>query len=83
MNKDEADMNLWDNDEYPKDQLIDTLQSCIDLFYNYMKQYETTRDQSSLTGNKLFDLDPQLIFGQFEAFAKRCGKLVEIFGNIH
>ena len=81
----DEDINLWDSELYPREQLIDVFQSCIDLNYAYMKQYESTKEyvDSHVNFARKFDFDPAIIFGQFDLFCKRIGKLIEIFGTVH
>ena len=39
------DTLLWDHEQYPPDELIATLQTCLDLHEAYIKQYEFTKER--------------------------------------
>ncbi len=36
---------LWDHENYPPEELIPVLKSCLDLNQAYQKQYEITKDR--------------------------------------
>jgi len=77
------DSCLWNHDDYPPDELITVLQSCIDLHDAYIKQYEFTKARlEQLPKSKQFDFNPTQIFGKFDLFCRRVGKLMELFGTI-
>ena len=40
-----SDDVLWDHELYPPEELIDMLQSCIELNQAYLKQYEFTKER--------------------------------------
>ena len=77
------DSILWDSLVYPPDELIPVLQSCLDLHEAYIKQYEFTKERlQNMPKAKQFDFNPTQIFGKFDLFSRRVGKLIELFGTI-
>jgi dynein heavy chain len=77
------DAVLWDTENYPPNELIPVMQSCIDLCAAYQKQYEFTKERlMNMPKGKQFDFSPQQIFGRFDLFCRRIGKLMELFGTI-
>jgi dynein heavy chain len=77
------DSCLWNHDDYPPDELIQTLQACLDLHEAYIKQYEFTKQRlENLPKSKRFDFVPTQIFGKFDLFCRRVTKLMELFGTI-
>jgi len=50
---------LWLHDEYPPEELIEVLQSCIELNQAYLKQYEFTKERlMNMPKGKQFDFSP-------------------------
>jgi len=79
-----SDDVLWDQEAYPPDELIPTLQSCIELNQAYIKQYEFTKERlMNMPKGKQFEFNPSQIFGRFDLFCRRVSKLIELFGTIH
>lgn len=77
------DTVLWDHDQYPPDELIEALQSCLDLHEAYVKQYEFTKERlQNVPKAKQFDFNPTQIFGKFDLFCRRITKLKELFSTI-
>lgn len=77
------DAVLWQTADYPPNELIPLMQSCIDLNHAYQKQYEFTKERlMNMPKGKQFDFSPQQIFGRFDLFCRRIGKLMELFGTM-
>ena len=77
------DSCLWNHDDYPPEELITMLQSCLDLHEAYIKQYEFTKARlENLPKSKRFDFVTTQIFGKFDLFCRRVSKLMELFGTI-
>lgn len=77
------DTVLWDHDQYPPDELISCLQSCLDLHEAYIKQYDFTKERlQNVPKAKQFDFSPTQIFGKFDLFCRRITKLKELFSTI-
>lgn len=77
------DTVLWDHDQYPPDELIQCLQSCLDLHEAYIKQYDFTKERlQNVPKAKQFDFSPTQIFGKFDLFCRRITKLKELFSTI-
>ena len=75
---------LWDHEQYPPDELIPMLQSCIELKVAYVKQYEFTKERlMNMPKGKQFEFSPNQIFGRFELFCRRITKLIELFSTIN
>ena len=78
-----ADDALWEHENYPPDELIPVFMSCIELNQAYQKQYEFTKERlMNMPKGKQFEFSPQQIFGRFDLFCRRIGKLIELFGTI-
>jgi dynein heavy chain len=78
-----SDDVLWDHELYPCEELIEVLQSCIELNQAYLKQYEFTKERlMNMPKGKQFDFSPNQIFGRFDLFCRRVSKLIELFGTI-
>jgi dynein heavy chain len=78
-----SDDVLWDHDQYPPEELIPVLQTCIDLNQAYLKQYEFTKERlMNMPKGKQFEFSPNQIFGRFDLFCRRITKLIELFGTI-
>ncbi|EQD43977.1 protein containing Dynein heavy chain, partial [mine drainage metagenome] len=74
---------LWDHDNYPPNELIPVLKSCLELNQAYQKQYEFTRERLlNMPKGKQFEFSPNQIFGKFDLFCRRVTKLIELFGTI-
>lgn len=74
---------LWNHDEYPPEELIPVLKSCLDLNQAYQKQYEFTKDRMmNMPKGNQFEFSPNQIFGKFDLFCRRVSKLIELFGTI-
>jgi dynein heavy chain len=74
---------LWDHEQYPPDELIEVLNSCIELNKAYLKQYEFTKERlMNMPKGKQFDFSPNQIFGRFDLFCRRVSKLIELFETI-
>lgn len=74
---------LWGSDEYPPEELIPVLKSCLDLNQAYQKQYEITKERlMNMPKGKQFEFSPNQIFGKFDLFCRRVSKLIELFGTI-
>lgn len=77
------DTVLWNHDDYPPDELIEVLQSCLDLHEAYVRQYEFTKERlQNVPKAKQFDFNPTQIFGKFDLFCRRITKLKELFSTI-
>lgn len=77
------DSILWDSLIYPPEELIPMLQTCLDLHEAYIKQYDFTKERlQNMPKAKQFDFNPTQIFGKFDLFSRRVGKLIELFGTI-
>ena len=85
-NKKTAIMNhnvLWEHENFPPEELIPVLKSCLDLNAAYQKQYEITKDRlMNMPKGKQFEFSPNQIFGKFDLFCRRVLKLIELFGTI-
>jgi dynein heavy chain len=82
-NQEPTDIELWDHDKYPPEELIPVLQTCIDLHHAYIKQYEFTKERlMNMPKGKQFEFSPNQIFGKFDLFCRRVNKLIELFGTI-
>ena len=78
-----SDEVLWSHDEYPPDELIPVLKSCLELNIAYQKQYEITKERlMNMPKGKQFEFSPNQIFGKFDLFSRRVAKLIELFGTI-
>jgi len=78
-----SDDVLWDHEQYPPEELIPVLQTCIDLNQAYLKQYEFTKERlMNMPKGKQFEFSPNQIFGRFDLFCRRITKLIELFGTI-
>jgi dynein heavy chain len=75
------DSCLW---TYPADELIEELKSCIALKEAYRHEYEKTKKRVATmsNGQKVFDFSESEIFGKFELFCRRIGKLIDLFSTI-
>ena len=74
---------LWNHDEYPPEELIPVLKSCLELNLAYQKQYEFTKERlMNMPKGKQFEFSPNQIFGKFDLFCRRVSKLIELFGTI-
>jgi dynein heavy chain len=50
---------LWNHDEYPPEELIPVLKSCLDLNQSYQKQYEITKERlMNMPKGKQFEFSP-------------------------
>jgi len=77
------DNQLWDDSKYPADELIAVLKSCQALKEAYIKQYNFTKERlESMPKAKQFDFTYSEIFGKFELFSRRVGKLIDLFSTI-
>lgn len=71
---------IWDRDP---EELIEILNSCINLCHKYKSQYEATKAKSTeFPKSKHWDFDDNVIFGKFEKFIRRVRKLIDIFSVI-
>lgn len=78
-----SDDALWEHENYPPDELLPVFESCIELNRAYQKQYEFTKERlMNMPKGKQFEFSPQQIFGRFDLFCRRIGKLMELFGTI-
>jgi dynein heavy chain len=78
-----SDEVLWNHDEYPPEELIPVLKSCLELNQAYQKQYEITKERlMNMPKGKQFEFSPNQIFGKFDLFCRRVSKLIELFGTI-
>ncbi len=74
---------LWNHEEFPPEELIPILKSCLDLNFAYQKQYEITKERlMNMPKGKQFEFSPNQIFGKFDLFCRRITKLIELFGTI-
>ena len=74
---------MWNHDEYPPEELIPVLKSCLELNAAYQKQYEITKERlMNMPKGKQFEFSPNQIFGKFDLFCRRVSKLIELFGTI-
>ena len=71
--------NLWGMD---KSELMKRLRECVALYEAYRKTYENAREKMAQAKGKQFDFDVEKIFGKFDVFARRCKKLIDMFGSI-
>lgn len=77
------DQALWKEEEFPHEELIEMLATCEKLLKEYKSNYEKTRDRlKEMPKAKQFDFSEQVIFAKFELFARRVGKLKELFRTI-
>ena len=77
------DSHLWDDAEYPPDELIAMFKQCQDLKEAYIKQYNFTKERlETMPKAKQFDFSPNQIFSKFELFSRRVGKLIDLFSTI-
>lgn len=75
--------SLWKYEDFPPDQLIPVLKSCIDLNKAYEKQYEQTKLRlQKMPKGKQFEFSQNAIFGKFNLFSRRVQKLIELFSTI-
>jgi dynein heavy chain len=80
-NKDEQ--ALWDYEQFPPEELIPMLQSCINLNNAYQQQYDQTKQRlMKMPKGKQFEFSTNQIFGKFNLFTRRVSKLIELFGTI-
>jgi len=78
-----SDEVLWSHEDYPPDELIPVLKSCLELNQAYQKQYEITKERlMNMPKGKQFEFSPNQIFGKFDLFCRRVAKLIELFGTI-
>ena len=71
---------LWTRDP---DELIETMQVCINLNTAYQSQYETTKQKlETMPKGKQFDFSKNQIFGKFDLFCRRLTKLIDMFSTI-
>jgi dynein heavy chain len=78
-----SDEVLWSHEEYPPDELIPVLKTCLELNQAYQKQYEITKERlMNMPKGKQFEFSPNHIFGKFDLFCRRVAKLIELFGTI-
>jgi dynein heavy chain len=71
---------LWLRDP---DELITTIQTCIQLNAAYQRQYEMTREKLLLVPKgKQFDFSKNQIFGKFDLFVRRLNKLIDLFSTL-
>ena len=78
-----SDDVLWNHEEFPPEELIPVLKSCLDLNQAYQKQYEITKERlMNMPKGKQFEFSPNQIFGKFDLFCRRVSKLIELFGTI-
>ena len=75
----ELGANLWGMD---KSELMRRLRECAALYEAYRKTYENAREKMAQAKGKQFDFDVEKIFGKFDVFARRCKKLIDMFGSI-
>lgn len=79
----ENDDVLWDDKQYPPEELIPMLQSCIDLKVAYEKQYDFTKERlMNMPKGKQFEFSSNQIFGKFDLFCRRLHKLKDLFETI-
>jgi dynein heavy chain len=79
----QTDDVLWKEEDYPPEDLIPVLQSCIDLNQAYQKQYDFTKERlMNMPKGKQFEFSTNQIFGKFDLFQRRLVKLIELFGTI-
>jgi dynein heavy chain len=77
------DDQLWEHENYPPDDLIPVLVSCMELNEAYQHQYNFTKERlMNMPKGKQFDFSTQQIFGRFDLFCRRVRKLKELFGTI-
>jgi dynein heavy chain len=77
------DDQLWEHENYPPDDLIPVLNSCIELNEAYQHQYNFTKERlMNMPKGKQFDFSTQQIFGRFDLFCRRVRKLKNLFGTI-
>jgi dynein heavy chain len=77
------DTFLWDPEKFPPEELIPVLQSCLELNTAYQKQYDITKERlMNMPKGKQFEFSPNQIFGKFDLFCRRVGKLIEKFSTI-
>jgi len=74
---------LWDEKEFPHDELIAMFQTCIDLHAAYLKQYNFTKERlQNMPKAPQFDFSENQIFGKFDLFCRRITKLMDLFETI-
>ena len=77
------DSVLWSHEDFPPEELIPILRSCLDLNQAYQKQYEITKERlMNMPKGKQFEFSPNQIFGKFDLFCRRVSKLIELFSTI-
>jgi dynein heavy chain, axonemal len=77
------DSCLWDDTRYPPNELIEVLRSCQALKDAYIRQYNITKQRlEEMPKAKKFDFNTNEIFGKFELFSRRIGKLIDLFSTI-
>ena len=77
------DDQLWEHENYPPDDLIPVLVSCMELNEAYQHQYNFTKERlMQMPKGKQFDFSTQQIFGRFDLFCRRVKKLKQPFETI-
>jgi dynein heavy chain len=80
----QTDDVLWNTKDYPPDELIPVLKSCIQLNQAYQKQYQFTKERlMMMPKGRQFEFSTNAIFGRFDLFCRRISKLIELFETIH
>ena len=64
----------------PQVQVISKLRDCIKLNEEYQRYFHLTKAKLASTPNERpFDFSEMYIFGKFDAFERRCKKIIEMF----
>ncbi|XP_033097914.1 dynein heavy chain 5, axonemal-like [Anneissia japonica] len=71
---------IWDQ---PCAPLIGKLKASMQLYKEYQKSFQKTKKKiDEIPGERPFEFSEMYIFGKFEAFCKRCEKIIDVVNTI-
>lgn len=74
---------LWDTKEFPVGELSKVLESCIKLNTEYKKEFNDIKQKLNANPKgKHYEFTDTVIFGKFDLFCRRVGKLKDLFETI-
>jgi dynein heavy chain len=72
---------IWSQDQA---RVISKLRDCIKLNEEYQRCFQLTKNKlASSSSERLFDFSEMYIFGKFDAFVRRCDKIIDMFSTIN
>jgi len=75
--------DLWDTSKFPVAQLSKVLESCIRLNAEYKKEFNDIKQRLNANPKgKHYEFTDTVIFGKFDLFCRRVGKLKDLFETI-